>query len=215
MKRLIWSLPIVLLCFGCAPTYRIVVRSDVEDRTVSALDSEIITQSWEQTRISARPAPASGMPSWIRRNFTVFEISLENLAGEERVVRLEQFALVDSNQVQRSPLPPEQLDRIADRYYYPPSRFVFGLGFSSGHYHHRRRRVGFGYHVYDGFPVYVAGDPALLRAFREGPVVPRSRKRGWLFFERIEEYPGNRLDLCYLVDGKIRMVFPFEVIRKP
>ena len=213
MKRLTWNLWMVLVLLGCAPTYKIVARSDSGTKIPSGPDGGAITKSWEQTRISARPVSPSQAPSWIRRNFTVFEVTLENLASEELVVRLEQFALVDSSEVQRSPMPPEQLDRVADRYYYPPSRFVFGFGLSSGH--HRRRHFGLGYHYHDGFPVYVRGDTAYLRALRDGPVVPRSQKRGWLFFERVEESPGNRMDLYYLVDGKIRLVFPFEVIQRP
>lgn len=213
MKRLTWNLWMVLVLLGCAPTYQMVARRDPESVSGRGRSTEPMTQSWEQLQLSAQPVPRAQVPSWIRRNFTVFDIRLENLASEELVVRLDQFALVDSSEVQRSPLLPEQLDRVADRYYYPPPRFVFGFGLSSGH--HRRRHFGLGYHYYDGFPVYIRGDTAYLRALRDGPVVPRSQKRGWLFFERVEEYPGNRMDLYYLVDGKIRLVFPFEVIQRP
>ncbi len=214
MRQLIWTLAIVLLALGCAPTYRIVARQDPDALPTAQRPPEPLTQSWEQMQITVRPVPRSQTSSRVRSDFTVFEVTLENLGNEELRVQLDQFALVDSKQVQRSPLRPEDLDRAADRLYYPVRYFSFGIGLSSGHYHQRRRPFGYGYRYYDGFPLYVRGETTYAQALHGGPIVPRAKKRGWLFFDRVEQYAGNRLDFYYLVDGKIRLVFPFKVVQE-
>ena len=214
MKRLIWTLSITVVLLGCAPTYKIVARPDPDATVTLERSAEETTKSWEQAKISVRAVPPRQMPSWVRRNFSVFEVILENLGGEALPVQLDQFALVDANQVQYSPVSPEELDRVADRYHYPASQFSLGFGLSHDRHRYPRRYFGYGYRYHDGFPIYIRGDTAYLRALHGGSVVPRSKKQGWLFFERVEERSDNRFDLYYLVDGKIRLVFPFEIVQE-
>lgn len=216
MRSFLWAIAMAALFFGCASKYRIMPRQDdVSLARPWDRSTEPIAQTWEQIKISVRPVPSNQTPSWVRRNYTVFDVTVENLSNEEITVRLDQFALVDSHQVQRSPLPPEEADRAVGRYVYPRSQFSFGFGISSGFHHHSHRHFGYGYRYYDAFPVYVEGNTTYLQAFHGGPIVPYAKSRGWLLFEQVDEYAGNQLDFYFLAEGKIRLVFPFEVAERP
>lgn len=216
MKRLLPILIFVVCLIGCAPSHRIIPRHDtarVPDHAVR--DYVGITRSWEDLTISARPLEWNQIPGGMRRDFTIFEVTVENYGDKELRIELEQFALIDSRQMQRSPLLPSEVDRSLGRYAYPSQRISFGFGVSHGYRRspYQGYRFGQSFHYSDGFPVYVEGQQTFLRAFQGGSILPKAQKQGWLYFSRVDDYDGNQLDLCFLVEGKIRLVFPFQVSR--
>jgi hypothetical protein len=195
---------------ACGASHRIVPLdgegfSGAWDQTVQP-----VTQKWENLRISAQPVQPSDLRSQMRRRLTVFEVSVENLSSEEVSVALQQFALLDANQVQRSPVPPFEVDRSLPDYTFYPHSITFGFG-TSAYYD----RSYYGYRYYDGFPARYNNDQPYLNAFQGGPIVSHAKKRGRIYFEKIEDYEGHRLELLFLADGKIRLVFPFKIISKP
>jgi hypothetical protein len=49
---------------------------------------------------------------------------------------------------------------------------------------------------------------------RQGAILPDARIQGLLFFERISPVPGKELDLLFLSEGRIRMVFPLKIVEE-
>ncbi len=212
MKRLSIALLLGVLIAGCAPTYRLVPREVDSTALDRSGPGSTIVRQWEQYRITVRPLGRKDLPQSLRSDFTVFQATVENTGGQEAPLSLSQFALLDSNQNQRFPLQPGEIQKTTTVYYPPDSHFYWGLGAGR---HHRYSHFGFS-HRFGLFsePVRVEEQRTVQGLLRAGAVLPDARVQGLLFFERIPMVPGQELDLLFLSEGKIRMVFPLKTIEE-
>ncbi len=210
MKRLSIALLFGVLVAGCAPTYRLVPR-DVDSTTLDGSQpGSTIVRQWQQYRITVRPLGRKDLPKSLSSAYTVFQAIVENTGGQEASLSLSQFALLDSSQNQRFPLQPGEIQKTTAVYYPPNDQFYWGFG-AGRHY----RYSHFGYsHRFGLFPepVLVEEQRTVQGLLRAGAVLPDARVHGLLFFERIPMVPGKELDLLFLSEGKIRMVFPLKII---
>jgi hypothetical protein len=212
---------------GCAPGRNLVPLSEDGQELYSPGAAPVsLSKEWEYLAVTVQPAPRSQVPSDVRRQFTVMEVSVHNRGQTEAVIRLDQFALVDSTGVQSSPMSPEDVDRSLDQSLYPTGGASFSMGYSRyhgynrGHYYRGRwfpdpypyawRYYGWG--IPDPDPLRAPGSPVFQPAFQGGPVAPGARKQGWLYFNKVDEVPGRKVELLFMVEGKIRLIFPMMVV---
>lgn len=216
MKRLILLVLATALSAGCATKYQIVLRDEASALGRRELRSQELTRNWENLEISVRPVTRREVSSSLRNKYTIFEVAVKNLGKEEVQITLEQFALIDSAQVQYSPFPPDEVSRASSHYYYPAAggygrRHHYGYGYGHYGYHHSYyRHHHFG--LFHSSSIYYRESSAELYAFKPGPVVPGAQKEGWLFFRRVDRAPTSNLDFYFTAGGKIRLSFPFEVV---
>ena len=176
-----WSIALgfvsMMMILGCGPRYQIVPGEDAHSGARLSADfgeysgesrSRAVSRTWEQLNLSARPVPRSALSSEIRRKFTVFELVLSNQGDTELQVFLDQFALVDSNQNQRSPIPPEEVDRATGATYFPSNSLSLGFGYGRGRYRGRHHAYSSGYSLHTGFPLYSKGTRTFLQALQSG-----------------------------------------------
>ena len=224
MKSIVWAVLILAFGLGCGPQYQIVSREAGGISRLGPPSAQEPVKSWEYWAIEARPALKRSVPREVRREFTAFDLSIENRGNRQQEFNLNQFALLNSSGVQRSPVPANEVIQRVRSENIPDTRLSLGFGYG-GHRYSRRHRHS--RHRFDPwypfvsvshterFPPSSDRNVVFRGALTGGPIVPGAAKRGRLYFQRVEEYPGNRLDLVFLVDGKIRLVFPYEVIEQP
>lgn len=212
MKYLSMVILLGILMAGCAPTYRMVPReAEPGSMDGSAFGMSIVRQ-WEQYRITVRPLNRKDLPKSLRSSYTVFQVTVENTGSQEAPLRLSQFALLDSNQNQLFPLHPGEIQKTT-AVYYPPENQIY-WGFGTGRYY---RYSHFGYaRRFSLFPepVIVEEHQSVQGLLREGSILPDARIQGLIFFERVSPSPGKDLELLFLSEGKIRLVFPLKIIEE-